>query len=126
MKYSITTKGAPAAIGPYSQGTTEARFVFISGQLGIDPETGEFVEGGIQEQTHRIIDNAEAILAEIDCDLSDVVKTTVFLKDIADFSAMNEAYAERFFKPAPARSCVQVAALPLPQALVEIEFIACR
>lgn len=122
--YSITTKDAPEAIGPYSQGTTVARFVFVSGEFGIDPKTNEMAQG-IAAQTRRAIDNAVAVLAEVDCTLTDVVKTTVYLRDMNDFTAMNEAYSERFSKPAPARSCVGVSALPL-DALVEIEFIACR
>lgn len=124
MKYSITTKNAPEAVGPYSQGTTEARFVFVSGQKGIDPATNVLAEG-VEAQTDRAIRNIEAVLSEVDCTLEDVVKTTVFLVSMDDFRAMNEVYARRFAKPAPARSTVEVTGLGRG-ALVEIECIACR
>ncbi len=125
MKYGIHSPNAPEPIGPYSQATTMARFVFVSGQLGIDPATGEFVSEDVKEQTARILDNIEGILAEAGCDMSDVVKTTVFLTDMGDFKDMNEVYAKRFQAPEPARSAVEVSRLP-KGARVEIECIACR
>lgn len=123
--YAITTNGAPEAIGPYSQGALAARFVFASGQIGIDPATGELVPGGVAAQAERALTNAEAIVKEGGCTMEDVVKTTVFLAHIEDFAAVNEVYARHFPKPAPARSCVAVAALP-KGALVEVECTAVR
>ena len=120
----ISTSKAPAAIGPYSQAIDSgAGLVFLSGQLPIDPATGAFPEGGIKEQTRQSILNAQAILQEAGLDLSHVVKTTVFLADMADFAAMNEVYAQFFTPPFPARSAVAVKTLP-KGALVEIECIA--
>ena len=120
----ISTPKAPAAIGPYSQAIDSgAGFVFLSGQLPIDPATGAFPEGGVKEQTRQSILNAQAILQEAGLDLSHVVKTTVFLADMADFAAMNEVYAQFFTAPFPARSAVAVKTLP-KGALVEIECIA--
>ncbi len=120
----ISTPKAPAAIGPYSQAIDSgAGFVFLSGQLPIDPATGAFPEGGVKEQTRQSILNAQAILQEAGLDLSHVVKTTVFLADMADFAAMNEVYAQFFTPPFPARSAVAVKTLP-KGALVEIECIA--
>ena len=124
MKYAITTNRAPEAIGAYSQGTTAARFVFTSGQLGMDPSTGELAEG-IAAQTDQAISNIEAILSEVDLTLSDVTKVTCFITDMADFGTINRVYAKRFPKREPARSVVQVAALP-KGGLIEIECIACR
>jgi len=121
----ISTKNAPAAIGPYSQAIEANGFVYASGQLPIDPATGAFPEGGIKEQTRQSLLNAQAILREAGLDLSDVVKTTVLLNDIADFGAMNEIYSEFFSQPYPARSAFAVKALP-KGALVEIECIARR
>lgn len=121
----ISTKNAPAAIGPYSQAIEANGFVYASGQLPIDPATGAFPEGGIKEQTRQSLLNAQAILREAGLDLSDVVKTTVLLNDIADFGAMNEVYSEFFSQPYPARSAFAVKALP-KGALVEIECIARR
>lgn len=124
MKAISTTK-APAAIGPYSQAIEANGFVYASGQLPIDPTTGQFSEGGIKEQTRQSLTNAQNILKEAGIDLSHVVKTTVFLSDIANFAAMNEVYAEFFTEPYPARSAV--AAKDLPKgALVEIEVIAVK
>lgn len=119
----IACQGAPKAIGPYSQAVFAGDFLFVSGQLPIDPLTGELVEGGIETMTHRVIDNLAAILESAGLSLSDVVKTEVFLKDMADFQAMNRAYAERFsHDPAPAR---QTLAASLPRdALIEISCIA--
>ena len=124
MKAISTTK-APAAIGPYSQAIEANGFVYASGQLPIDPTTGQFPEGGIKEQTHQSLTNAQNILMEAGIDLSHVVKTTVFLSDIANFALMNEVYAEFFTEPYPARSAVAVKDLP-KGALVEIEVIAVK
>lgn len=128
---SISTSKAPAAIGPYSQAIEANGFVYVSGQLPINPATGAFPEGGIQEQTRQSLTNAKAILEEAGTDLHHVVKITVLLADIADFAAMNEIYAE-FFAPAegetaafPARSAFAVKDLP-KGALVEIELIAAK
>ena len=122
----ISTEKAPAAIGPYSQAIDSgAGLVFLSGQLPIDPATGAFPEGGVQAQTRQSILNVQAILAEAGLTLANVVKTTVFLADMADFGAMNEVYASFFTAPFPARSAVAVKALP-KGALVEIECIAAK
>lgn len=120
---AIHTTQAPAAIGPYSQAIEVNGFVFASGQLPIDPATGEFAPGGIKEQTRQSLTNASRILEEAGTDLFHVVKTTVYLSDMADFAAMNEVYATFFREPFPARSAVAVKALP-KGALVEIECIA--
>jgi putative endoribonuclease L-PSP len=126
MKTQITSPKAPAAIGPYSQAIAANGFLFISGQLPIDPATGNFAEGGIRELTRQSLENVKNILAEAGLTLADVVKTTVFLADMSDFAAMNEVYAEYFTAPAPARSAVAVKTLP-KGGLVEIEVIAaCR
>ena len=120
MKTAISTEKAPAAIGPYSQAIEANGFVYASGQLPIDPATGQFPEGGIQEQTRQSILNAQAILAAAGLTLANVVKTTVFLADMNDFAAMNEVYASFFQAPYPARSAVAVKTLP-KGAMVEIE-----
>ena len=126
MKYSINARRAPEAIGPYSQGTTAGRLVFASGQLPIsDVDKRSLVEGGIREQTERVIDIIEAILAEVDCTLADVAQTTVYLTSLDDMAAMNEVYARRFTTPAPARAVVGVNELPLG-ALIEMDCVACR
>jgi 2-iminobutanoate/2-iminopropanoate deaminase len=123
---AIQTEKAPAAIGPYSQAIDSgAGIVFVSGQLPINPATGAFPEGGIREQTRQSLSNARAILEAAGLGLQDVVKTTVFLADMADFAAMNEVYAQFFAAPFPARSAVAVKTLP-KGALVEIECIAAR
>ena len=122
---AISTKNAPAAIGPYSQAIETGGMIFASGQLPIDPNTGAFPEGGIKEQTRQSILNAKAILEEAGCSLSNVVKTTVLLSDIADFAAMNEVYASFFREPFPARSAFAVRDLP-KGALIEIEMIAAK
>ena len=124
MKTIQTTK-APAAIGPYSQAVEANGFVFASGQLGINPATGEFVEGDVQAQTRQALTNARAIMNEAGLDLNNVIKTTVFLSDMANFAAMNEIYSEFFSEPYPARSAVAVKTL-LKNALVEVECIAVR
>ena len=121
----ISTAKAPAAIGPYSQAIEVNGFVYASGQIPIDPATGQFVEGGIKEQTRQSLTNAQNILKEVGTDLSHVVKTTVFLSDIANFAPMNEVYAQFFTEPFPARSAVAVKDLP-KGALVEIEVIAAK
>ena len=122
----IHTEKAPAAIGPYSQAVDSgAGLVFVSGQLPIDPATGAFPEGGVAEQTRQSLTNARAILQAAGVDLGNVVKTTVFLADMADFGAMNEVYAQFFAAPFPARSAVAVKDLP-KGARVEIECIAAR
>ena len=122
---AISTNNAPAAIGPYSQAIEAGGLVFASGQLPINPSTGAFPEGGIKEQTRQSILNAQAILESAGCSLSNVVKTTVLLADIADFAAMNEVYASFFSEPFPARSAFAVSDLP-KGALVEIEMIAAK
>ena len=123
---AIQTEKAPAAIGPYSQAIDSgAGLVFVSGQLPIDPATGAFPEGGVKEQTRQSLTNAEAILEAAGLSLGNVVKTTVFLADMADFAAMNEVYAQFFTAPFPARSAVAVKTLP-KGASVEIECIAAR
>jgi 2-iminobutanoate/2-iminopropanoate deaminase len=120
---AVSTPGAPRAIGPYSQGIRAGEFLFTAGQVGFDPGSGELVDGGIAEQTARVLDNIRAILEAAGTDLSRVVKTTVFLVDMADFAAMNEVYARVFGEHRPARSTVAVAALPRG-ARVEIEAVA--
>ncbi len=121
----ISTTNAPAAIGPYSQAIEANGMLFCSGQIPIDPATGAFVEGGIKEQTHQVFKNITQVLAAAGTDLSHVVKTTVFLSDMANFAAMNEVYAEFFTQPFPARSAVAVKDLP-KGALVEIEVLVVK
>ena len=123
MKQVISTQKAPAAIGPYSQAIRINQMLFASGQLGIDPLTGEFVPGGVKEQTEQIFKNITAVLKEAELSLKNVVKTTVFLADMADFATMNEVYSNHFKPPFPARSAVAVKTLP-KNGLVEIEVIA--
>lgn len=122
---AIHTDKAPAAIGPYSQAIEANGFVYASGQLPIDPATGNFSEGGVAAQTRQSILNAENILQAAGTDLKHVVKTTVYLADMADFGAMNEVYAQFFSEPFPARSAVAVKDLP-KGALVEIEVLAAK
>lgn len=122
-KNIIATKKAPGAIGPYSQGIKANGFVFASGQIGLDPTAGELVKGGIVEQSRQVLLNVKNVLEAAGSGLDKAVKTTVFLKDINDFAAMNAVYSEFFKTDCPARSAVQVAALP-KGALVEIEVIA--
>ncbi len=121
----IVTSAAPAAIGPYSQAIEVNGFVYASGQLPIDPATGAFPEGGVQEQTRQSLLNVKSILEEAGLTLANVVKTTVYLADMGDFAAMNEIYSQFFSQPFPARSAVAVKALP-KGALVEVEVIAAR
>lgn len=122
---SARSEDAPRAVGPYSQAILAGELVFCSGQIPLDPATGQLVEGDIAAQTGRVLDNLAAVLAAAGSDLAHVVKTTVFLADLGDFAAMNEAYATRFGEHRPARSTVQVAALPRG-ARIEIECIAVR
>ena len=125
-KTVISTADAPAAIGPYSQAVRVGDTLYTSGQVGLDPATGALVPGGIEAQTTRVLENLKAVLAEAGLDASHVVKTTVFLKDMNDFAAMNAIYA-KYLAPegivAPARSTVEVARLP-KDALIEIELVA--
>jgi len=119
----VQTDQAPAAIGPYSQGIVAHGFVYTAGQIPLDPATGNLVEGDIAAQTERVMRNVQAVLQAAGADLSTVVKTTVFLRDMGDFAAMNEVYGRWFGDHAPARSTVQAARLPRDVA-VEIEAIA--
>ena len=119
----ISTKKAPAAIGPYSQAIQVGNLVYTSGQIPIDPATGAFAEGGIKEQTRQSLTDVKAILEEAGLSMSNVVKTTVFMADMGDFADMNAVYAEFFSEPYPARSAVAVKTLP-KGALVEIEVVA--
>lgn len=119
----VASEKAPAAVGPYSQAVRVGNFVYSAGQLGLDPKTGRLVEGGIEAQTRQALMNLQAVLEAAGSSLGHVVKTTVFLQDINDFKAMNGVYAVFFAQDPPARSAVQVAALPLG-GLVEIEAVA--
>ena len=123
MKKVISTPKAPAAIGPYSQAIQVGNLIYTSGQIPIDPATGQLVEGGIKEQTRQSLNNIQAILQEAGLTMASVVKTTVFMADMADFPEMNSIYAEFFTEPYPARSAVAVKTLP-KNALVEIEVVA--
>ncbi|MDT8715293.1 RidA family protein [Clostridium sp. 19966] len=123
MKEILKTEKAPAAIGPYSQGIKAGNFVYTSGQLPIDMNTGILVEDDIKKATAESLNNVKAILNAGGAELEDVVKVVIFMKDINDFTAMNEVYGEYFKENQPARSCVQVAKLP-KDALIEIEAIA--
>jgi 2-iminobutanoate/2-iminopropanoate deaminase len=122
-KEAIITENAPKAIGPYSVAIRTGGFIFVSGTLGMDPETGEIVSGGIEAQTRKSLENMSNILKSANSSLDRVVKTTVFLQDMKEFPLMNAVYAEFFEKDPPARSTVQVAALP-KGAAVEIEAVA--
>jgi 2-iminobutanoate/2-iminopropanoate deaminase len=121
----VSTDKAPAAIGPYSAGIATDALVFISGTLGIDPATGEFASGGIDGQTRQALKNLEQVLLAGGASLNTVVKTTIFMQDLSEFASMNAIYAESFPDSPPARSTVQVAALP-KDAAIEIEAIALR
>ena len=125
MKKCIATDRAPQAIGPYSQAVEAGGFVFVSGQIPLAPATGEMVHGGSEAQTARVLDNLQAILIAAGASLTDVVKTTVYLKDMGDFARVNEVYARYFLEECPARVCVAVSDLP-KGALVEIDVIAVR
>jgi 2-iminobutanoate/2-iminopropanoate deaminase len=124
-RQAVSTSGAPGAVGPDSQAIVTDDLVFCSGQVGLDPVTGELVAGGLEAQTERVIRNLQAVLDAAGCGLGDVVKTTCFLADINDFAAFNAVYATFWPEPPPARSTFQVAALP-KAARVEIEAIAVR
>lgn len=121
----IATKNAPAAVGPYSQAIDCGDTVYCSGQIPLDPQTGAVVEGGLEAQAHQMFRNVKAVLAETGLGLENVVKTTVFMTDLGQFGALNAIYAEYFAEPYPARSCVEVSALP-KGVLVECEVIARR
>ena len=123
MKKAIQSESAPKAIGPYSIGILYNHFVFTSGQIGIDPESGELVAGGIENETRRALQNLQIVLDSGGSSINNVIKTTVFLKDIAEFGKMNAIYSEFFSDVPPARSAIQVAALP-KGAAIEIEAIA--
>jgi len=119
----VATDGAPRAIGPYSQAVIHGGLIYTAGQIALDPATMEIVKGGIAEQTERVLDNLQAVLEAAGADFAGVLKTTVFLRDMADFAAMNEVYARRFGSHRPARSTVAAAGLPR-NVLVEIEVVA--
>jgi 2-iminobutanoate/2-iminopropanoate deaminase len=119
----LSTDGAPKAIGPYSQAVRAGGFLFSAGQIALDPVTMQVVDGGVPEQTDRVFQNLQAVLSAADLRFADVVKTTVFLRDMADFAAMNEVYARYMGEHRPARSTVAVAGLPR-DVLVEIEVVA--
>ncbi len=123
MKEIIATENAPGAIGPYSQAVKTGNLVFCSGQIPIDPKTGEFISDDVAEQTEQVLKNLGAVLAAAGTNLNNVVKTTVFLADMSDFTAMNEVYSKFFSENKPARATVQAARLP-KDARVEIECIA--
>lgn len=123
MKHEISTRSAPAAIGPYSQAITDGEWVFCSGQIGIDPASGRLVEGGIEHETRRVMENLRAVLNAAALHFGDIVKTTVYVVDLADFDVVNRIYGEHLSAPYPARATVQVVALPRG-ARVEIDAIA--
>jgi 2-iminobutanoate/2-iminopropanoate deaminase len=123
MKRIVATEKAPKAIGPYSQAVKAGGFLFLSGQIPLDPETGELVAGDIRVQTARVMENIGAVLAEAGRGFDSIVKTTIFLTDLANFAAVNEVYGSRFAADSPARSTVEVKGLPRG-ALVEIEVVA--
>ncbi|MCL2169796.1 MAG: RidA family protein [Defluviitaleaceae bacterium] len=122
-KIQISTDQAPKAIGPYAQGIAFGDLIFTSGQLPINPESGELEQGTIEEATHRTVANLQAVLAEAGSDISKILKATVYLADLSNFAAMNAVYNEYFGTTPPARTCFEVAALPLG-AIIEIEAIA--
>jgi 2-iminobutanoate/2-iminopropanoate deaminase len=123
VKQAISSAGAPKAIGPYSQAVRAGQLLFLSGQVALDPATGQMVDGGVTEQTRRVFENLGAVLTAAGRSFADVVRTTVFLADMNDFAAMNEVYGQYFKEPYPARATVQVARLPR-DARVEIDLIA--
>jgi len=123
MNQIITASNAPAALGPYSHGVAAGGFLFTSGQIGLDPATGKMVGDSIEAQTEQVLRNLESVLAAAGMSFADVVKTTIFLADLADFATVNSIYGSRFPSNPPARSCFQVAALPAG-AKIEIEAIA--
>lgn len=123
VRKEIQTDSAPEAIGPYSQGVVAGSTLYVSGQIGVDPVTGERVEGGIEAETRQIMKNLLAVLSEVDLSEENVQKTTVYLQDLADYEQFNEVYGTFFSKPYPARACVEVAELPAG-ARVEVELVA--
>lgn len=125
MRKAIRTDGAPAAIGPYSQAIEAGGFVFLSGQIPLDPATGALVQGGAREQAERVMDNLAAVLAAAGLGFEHVVRCTIYLADLADFAVVNDVYGARFASEPPARATVQVAALP-KGARVEIDAVAFR
>jgi 2-iminobutanoate/2-iminopropanoate deaminase len=125
MKKALQTRHAPAAIGPYSQAIEDGGLVFCSGQIGIDPASGALVAGGIEPETRRVLENLREVLGAAQLGFDDIVKTTIFLVDLADFNVVNRLYGEHLSPPFPARSTVQVAALPRG-ARIEIEAVAIR
>lgn len=125
MKDAVSTKDAPGAIGPYSQAVRAGNLVFLSGQIPLDPATGQLVEGDIVAQTKRVMENLRAVLAAAGCGFRDVVRSTIYLVDLAHFAKVNEVYGACFEAPFPARATVQVAALPRG-AQVEIDLVAVR
>ena len=125
MKKIIATEQAPKAIGPYSQAVEAKGFVYVSGQIALDPRTGTVIGGDVREQTRRVMENGKAILAAAGCGMQDVVKATIYLKDMADFGAVNEVYGTFFPSDPPARATVEVSRLPKDVA-IEMDFIAVR
>jgi 2-iminobutanoate/2-iminopropanoate deaminase len=123
MKHAVSSPDAPAAIGPYSPAVRAGQLLFVSGQVPIDPATGQMIEGDVTAQTRRALDNVGALLVAADRSFADVVRTTIFLADMNDFAAVNAIYAQYFSEPYPARATVQVARLP-KDARVEIDVIA--
>src|SRR5215210_4381868 len=123
MKSAVSSPDAPKAIGPYSQAVRAGQLLFLSGQVAIDPATGQLIDGDIAAQTRRVFDNLAAVLKAADRSFADVVRTTVFLADMNDFAAVNDVYGQYFQQPYPARATVQVARLP-KDARVEIDLIA--
>jgi len=123
MSKAVKTDKAPAAICPYSQAIDTGTFIYTSGQIPVNPSTGEVVDGGIEQQTAQVLENLKNVLEAAGSSLSKVIKTTVFIKDMNNFSTMNEVYKSYFTEPYPARSCVEVARLP-KDVLVEIEAVA--
>jgi len=125
MHKAVHTDKAPTAIGPYSQAIDTGALIYTSGQIPIDPSTGQVVSGGIKEQTAQVLENLKNVLEAAGSSMEKVIKTTVFMKDLSDFSAMNEVYAKYFSEPYPARSCVEVNRLP-KDVLIEIEAVALK
>lgn len=123
--YSLSSPKAPQPSGPFSQGSSAARYVFVSGQLPITAEGQKLTEASIGSQTVQVIKNIEAILADVDLTISDVCKTTIYLADLSDLAAVDEVYSERFEKPYPARSVLEVSRLP-HGARIQMEAVACR
>ncbi len=125
MKKIIKTPDAPPAIGPYSQAVEAGGFVFVSGQIPLDPATGAIVPGDVKQQTKRVMENAKAVLAAADCDLSRVVKATIYLKDMNDFASVNEVYGGYFPSDPPARATIEASRLP-KDVIVEMDFVAVK